>query len=87
MIQIKMYNLRAWAKERAHKRRYEAVWLTDPSTYSIVWMPWWIKSSPISFSSCPPAGDGGCWTTRPAPSASPFSVVAWPLTNCKREKM
>jgi hypothetical protein len=31
-------NLREWAKLRAHKRRYEAVWDTDPSTYSIVWI-------------------------------------------------
>lgn len=32
------FNLREWAKLRAHKRRYEAVWDTDPSTYSIVWI-------------------------------------------------
>ena len=30
----------AWARERAQRRRYEAVLEMQPSTYSIVWIIW-----------------------------------------------
>lgn len=85
------WHLRAWARDKAHKRRYEAVWETEPSTYSMVWMPWWMKISPIgslSWAPCPPPWAGG-WAvllcSGSSPSAPPFSVVVicwWPAPNC-----
>lgn len=66
----------AWANDKAHKRKYEAVCDTDPSTYSTVWIPEWIKISVISSSSWPcPACAISEWATPSLPkppSASPL---------------
>jgi len=85
--------LRACASDRAHSRRYEAVWDTDPSTYSIVWIPWWMNSSPMSCSSSSLCGGngGGIWPWPNAASASPFSEPTawlwWLLFNYKNDNI
>lgn len=74
----KVIYLRAWASDRAHKRKYEAVWLTEPKTYSIVWMPWWMNTSLMCSASSSP-GLTACDTLFELawPSTSPFSPVTW----------
>ena len=68
-----------WANDRAHRRRYDAVFEIDPyyilfqllpSTNSIVSIIWWTKISPNSNSPCP-------WPW-PPPCAL---LSAWPSIN------
>ena len=49
LLKIKLKKVSAsweWANERAHRRRYDAVFDTEPSTNSIVSIIWWMKASP-----------------------------------------
>ena len=40
--------LPAWARLSAHSRRYDAVLEMVPRQYSMVWIAWWINTSPNS---------------------------------------
>lgn len=78
-------NLRAWAKLKAQSRRYEAVFETQPRTYSIVCIPWWMQISwKLSSSSCPATGAAaapspGCNWDAPLSSTMPppFTLSNW----------
>lgn len=61
--------LRPWASDRAHSRRYEAVWLTVLSTYSTVCIAWWMKISAGSSSALCSSGSGS-GSTGPAGCSS-----------------
>ena len=41
-------SLPAWARLSAHSRRYDAVLDMVPRQYSMVWIAWWINTSPNS---------------------------------------
>jgi hypothetical protein len=51
LSRVMLYNTSeswAWARERAQSRRYEAVFEIHPRQNSMVWMTWWMMTSPIS---------------------------------------
>mmetsp|Transcript_8407 Transcript_8407/g.14179 ORF Transcript_8407/g.14179 Transcript_8407/m.14179 type:complete len:204 (-) Transcript_8407:147-758(-) len=60
------------ARERAHSRRYEAVFEMAPSTNSIVWIAWWMNESPKENSSpsCPPCPPPPAAGSGSSPSSS-----------------